>query len=601
MNGLYGEPVYALRVPTPEVTANPSTRVDVALLRFGDDRAWHRFANPTASFCAWTLDEVRTVIERAQDAVADGKWAVTLLSYDAGPAFDPAVVSKRDATTPLVAVGIFDSPDASDGPLDGPFEISEWTADQTEDAYGDAIAAVREHIRSGETYQVNYTVRRTASFWGSAEGLFAALSRGQNAAHDAFIHLGSHALCAATPELFFTRIGRTITSRPMKGTRPRHFNPVRDAEIADELSASLKDRAENVMIVDMVRNDLGRIADVGTVKVPDLLTVEHYPTVHTMTSTVVGESDADLLGILDALYPIASITGAPKYRTTEIIADLERSPRGVYTGSVLTMAPDGRIEANVIIRSVWLDIEAGAGTYGVGGGIVWDSDAEDEWREAEHKSRVLARAGKPLHLLETMAWTPDGGVSLRQRHINRLLATGDHFGIHVDMDKVMALLDGVRSDTPVLLRLLIDAHGTASLQVGPLPSSGDDPINLPIDTEPTDPYDEFLVWKTTIRTRYDDAMARFPAASDVILWNRRGELTETCIANLVLEIDGTLVTPARSSGLLGGTLREELLERGQLTERIVMVDELFAADRVFRINSVRGWDEVTPVGSSLNK
>lgn len=346
------------------------------------------------------------------------------------------------------------------------------------------------------------------------------------------------------------------------------------------------------MIVDMVRNDLGRIAQHGSVKVPHLLTVEHYPTVHTMTSTVVGEAEASLAESLQALYPVASITGAPKYRTTEIIADLEATPRGAYCGSVFTLSPDARWEFNVVIRSVWLDLDAGTGTYGVGGGIVWDSDPHDEWRETEHKSRVLARAGKPLKLLETMAWTPDAGVSLRQRHINRLLRAGDHFGIAVDMDEVMHLLNSVRSDTPVMLRLLVDSAGQPELHVRALPTTGDDTATLPLDSVPVDSYDEFLVHKTTTRGRYEEARDRFPDAPDVILWNQRGELTETTISNLVLELDGELVTPDHRSGLLAGTLREELLDRGQVTERVLTIDDLYRAERVFTINSVRGWDEI---------
>lgn len=564
-----------------------------ALVRHGDDRGWLDFSNPAASRTIWELDEVLDALSDAERAAQDGSWVVGMLSYDAGPAFDPAVASLRDPDTPLVAFGVFDDPTQSNGPEVAPFEISEWEPDQDFAHYDKAIDAVREHIRGGETYQVNYTMRRHATFWGSAEGLFAALSRAQNAKHDAFLHFGGYALCSASPELFFTRDGSTLTSRPMKGTRPRHFDPETDAAIAEELTSSLKDRAENVMIVDMVRNDLGRVADVGTVAVPHLLEIEHYPTVHTMTSTVVAESSANLVDTLRSLYPVASITGAPKYRTTEIIADLEASPRGAYCGSVFVLSPDGRWEFNVIIRSVWLDLENGRGTYGVGGGIVWDSRAENEWEEAEHKSRVLARAGKPLSLLETMAWTPDGGVSLRQRHINRLLSAGDHFGIHVDMDEVMGLLNTVRSDTPVKLRLLIDAAGEATLEVGAMPAEDGEPRSLPIDTEPTDPYDEFLVFKTTIRSRYEDAMARFPDAPDVILWNRRGELTETCIANLVLELEGQLVTPHHSSGLLPGTLREELLDRGQITETVLTLDDLKQATRIWTINSVRGWDSVS--------
>lgn len=570
-----------------------ATRLNTGLLRFGPDRTWLRFEDPVGTVTVTELDDVLPALDQAEQATTDGKWVVGLLSYDAGPAFDPAVVSKRDPNTPLLAFGIFDSAESSKGPLDGPFEISEWTPDQTEEQYTEAIAAVREYIRSGDTYQVNYTVRRHATFWGSAEGLFASLSRAQRAKHDAFLHLGSHALCSASPELFFTRDGDILSSRPMKGTRPRHFDPEADAAIVEDLRTSLKDRAENVMIVDMVRNDLGRIANIGSVNVPKLLEVEHYPTVHTMTSTVDAVSTVGLVEALKALYPVASITGAPKYRTTEIIDELEQSPRGAYCGSVFALSPDGRWEFNVVIRSVWLDLENGSGTYGVGGGIVWDSEAGNEWEEAEHKSRVLARAGKPLKLLETMAWTPDGGITLRQRHINRLLAAGDHFNIHVDMNIVMDLLDTVRSDTPVKLRLLIDSAGVPELHVGPLPEDDGEPRELPIDTEPTDPYDEFLVYKTTTRTRYEEAMERFPGAPDVILWNRRGELTETCIANLVLELDGELVTPDQTSGLLPGTLREELLDRKQVVERVLTLDDLKRATKVWTINSVRGWDQVS--------
>ncbi len=572
------------------------TELNTGLLRFGINREWLRFTEPQETVTAWELAEVVPALERAEAAAHAGNWVVGLLSYDAGPAFDPAVESQRDDDTPLLSFGVFRDAAATRGPIDAPFEVGDWFADQTEETYSTAIAAVRELIASGDTYQVNYTVRRHATFWGSAEGLFAALVRAQNAKHDAFLHFGTHALCSASPELFFIRDDRPdgplFWSRPMKGTRPRHFDPIRDQEIVDDLTSSLKDRAENVMIVDMVRNDLGRIANVGSVNVSTLLQVEHYPTVHTMTSTVEAKSDASLVEAMRALYPVASITGAPKYRTTQIISELEQSPRGAYCGSAFVLSPEGRWEFNVVIRSVWLDLEAGRGTYGVGGGIVWDSEAGNEWEEAEHKSRVLTRAGKPLQLLETMAWTPDGGVSLRQRHINRLLSAGDHFEIDVDMDAVMDLLNTVRSDTPLKLRLLVDAAGAPTLEVGPLPSDDGLTRTLPIDTEPIDPYDEFLVFKTTTRNRYDEALDRFPNAPDVILWNRRGELTETCIANIVLELDGELVTPHNDSGLLPGTLREELLDRGQIHERVLTVDDLRAADRVFTINSVRGWDVV---------
>lgn len=573
-------------------TVDRSASLNTALLRFGEERSWFRFTDPLEAITVWELEDVVPALERAHALNRDGHWVVGLLSYDAGPAFDPAVVSQRDSNCPLLALGVFDSVMADGGPIKAHFETSEWTPDQTEKTYAEAIAAVRRYIESGDTYQVNYTLRRHATFSGSAEGFFAAMSRAQRADHDAFLHLGSHALCSASPELFFTRVGDQFRSKPMKGTRPRHFDAAIDAEIVAELESSLKDRAENVMIVDMVRNDLGRIAQIGSVHVPSLLDIETYPTVHTMTSVVTAESSVGLVAALRALYPIASITGAPKYRTTEIIAELETSPRGAYTGTVMALAPDRRWEFNVVIRSAWIDLVARQATYGVGGGILWDSDAHDEWLEAGHKSRILARAGKPLELLETMAWTPDAGVSLRQRHINRLLSAGDHFGIDVDMEQVMALLNSVRSDTPVLLRLLVNSGGVPNLEVHALPGGEEPARPIPVDSVPTDPYDEFLVFKTTNRIRYEEARARFPQAPDVILWNVRAELTETTIANLVLEIDGQLVTPHQSCGLLPGTLREELLDRGQIVERVLATTDLDSAERVFTINSVRGWDEI---------
>ena len=268
------------------VVAQNRTLLSSALVRHGDDRSWLAFGEPSQTKTVWDLDDVLDALTHAQDAARAGSWIVGMLSYDAGPAFDPAVVSRRDDETPLLAFGIFDDAVPSEGPKVAPFEISEWEPDQDFSRYEQAISAVREYIQAGETYQVNYTMRRHAAFWGSAEGLFAALSRAQNAKHDAFLHFGTHALCSASPELFFTRTGNALLSRPMKGTRPRHFDPEVDASLAHDLTSSLKDRAENVMIVDMVRNDLGRIAQTGSVSVPSLLEIEQYPTVHTMTSTV---------------------------------------------------------------------------------------------------------------------------------------------------------------------------------------------------------------------------------------------------------------------------------------------------------------------------
>ena len=381
----------------------------------------------------------------------------------------------------------------------------------------------------------------------------------------------------------------------MKGTRPRHVDRAADRALAEELLRSEKDRAENTMIVDMARNDLGRVARVGTLTTTGLHSVESYPTVHQLTSTVSARTDASLSELLAATFPGASITGAPKVATSRIIARLESEPRGVYTGAVGTIAPGGDLELNIAIRTAWVDLAAHTVTYGVGGGIVWDSDPADEWREAHDKARVLHRASPPFRLLETMAWEPGVGAVLVDRHLNRLGKSSVHFGFEVDIDEVRRRIDAVRADSARRLRLLVGPDGAIELQVLELPvsltGSGELPV-LALDTEPVRSDDEFLRHKTTRRERYDAARARFPDAPDVLLWNEREELTESTIANLVVEIAGELLTPPTDAGLLPGTLRAELLAEGRITERALGFDDLARADAIWLVNSVRGWTSV---------
>jgi para-aminobenzoate synthetase/4-amino-4-deoxychorismate lyase len=381
----------------------------------------------------------------------------------------------------------------------------------------------------------------------------------------------------------------------MKGTIGRHPDPEFDRLAAAHLARSEKDLAENTMIVDMVRNDLGRIAEYGTVRVPALHTVETYPTLHTMTSTVVADSDAGLAEVFGALFPAASITGAPKVRTSEIIEALEGDGRGIYTGAIGALAPDGTMEFNIAIRTVWIDRELGTAEYGVGGGIVWDSNPDEEWTEVEHKSRVLGRARSDFRLLETMAWTPEGGVALRRRHMDRMAASADHFGFEFDAEAVDGLLDGVAADGPRRLRLLGAPDGGMELQVAEAPEPTTGAWDIPIDVEPVPSGHEFLFHKTTVREVYDDARARFPGAPDVLLWNEVGELTETTIGNLVVRLDGRLVTPPVTCGLLPGTFRAQLLADGEVVEQVIQRSDLDRADGVWMVNSVRGWVPISPV------
>ena len=558
--------------------------------RTSQGRRWFAFTDPVAHFTATELAAVGPALDAAESASRQGFWVVGMISYDAAPAFDDALAAHRRDDVPLVAFAAFEEARPSRGPAGRAFETGEWTPTCSQDEFEESVRTIRELIAAGDTYQVNYTMRLHADFTGDPEGLFAALCRAQRADHLAFVDLGDAAVCSVSPELFLRRTGELVETRPMKGTRPRHPDPVIDRDLIEELVASEKDRAENTMIVDMARNDLGRVARVGTVTTSGLHTVETYPTVHQLTSTVTAETAASLRELFCAAFPGASITGAPKVATSRIISDLETEPRGIYTGSVGLLEPGGDFEFNIAIRTAWIDQASGRATYGVGGGIVWDSNPTAEWNEAHDKARVLHRATRPFRLLETLAWEPGAGPILADRHIARLTASAEHFGFDVDPAEVRRRLDAIRADTTRRVRVLVAADGATEVQVlDPPPPREHSEWAIVLDRFAVRTDDEFLRHKTTRRDRYEEATARFPDADDVLLWNERGELTETTIANLVLEIDGEALTPAESCGLLPGTLRAELLANRRIREAVLAVDDLDRADSIWLINSVQGW------------
>jgi len=545
-------------------------------------------------------------MQRVEAAAADGLWAVGFVSYDAGPAFDPAIASHRAEGTPLLAFGLFSEalPDAFDPEdLPGSFSTGPWTPSVDQAHYESGVRAVKEHIAAGDTYQVNLTLRLHAAFEGDPLGLFRALARSQQGDHLVYLDFGTHALCSASPELFFRRSpltdgGSQLFSKPMKGTRGRSADPAEDADLADALVDSEKDRAENTMIVDMMRNDFGRIARIGTVRVPDLHVVESYPTVHQMVSSVTAETDASLTEVFASTFPPASITGAPKVSTSRIITTLEDDGRGAYCGAAGLVAPDGRAEFNVAIRSVWIDQSTGRATYGTGGGIVWDSDPTDEWFETRTKTRVLESAPARFELFETMLYVAGGsnipGITLLDRHLARLTSSAERFGFDLDLDEVRRRLESIEARSPQRVRLVVGPDGSVSIATVPINPIIGEAWRVPVDrladgSAPVDSNDLFLRHKTTLRTVYDKARARHPHAPDVILWNERGELTETTIGNLVLDLEGQLLTPALRCGLLPGTFRSELLEHTKITEAILPLSSLAEAREVFMINSVRGW------------
>jgi para-aminobenzoate synthetase/4-amino-4-deoxychorismate lyase len=460
--------------------------------------------------------------------------------------------------------------------------------------YAAKIEQIKRYIESGDTYQVNFTMRLKADFAGDAYALFYRLCRLQQAKHCAFVDLGDTAVCSASPELFFELSGEELRMRPMKGTQRRGGSAPDDELLARKLLNSAKDRAENVMIVDMVRNDLGRIAKRGTVTVERLFEIEQYPTVWQMTSSVLSQSRAGFGDILRALFPCASITGAPKVRTMEIIRELEEDPRGIYTGSIGYWMPGRKARFNVAIRTAVVErVADGAGsiTYGVGGGIVWDSVDGLELDECLAKAAVLSESVEDFCLLETLRWQRESGFWLLDRHIERAASSARYFGIDFDAEAMRSGLEeavsGVEYDD-CRVRWLLDAKGAWRIEQFALEEFvGVRRVGLVRGFVRSG--DRFLYHKTTQRAVYEKARGACPALDDVILVNERGEVTESSIANVVVDIGGCRVTPPVESGLLAGTMRAELLASGDISEAIVTEDQLLSADKVWLINSVRGW------------
>ncbi|MCI0570843.1 MAG: aminodeoxychorismate synthase component I [Myxococcaceae bacterium] len=552
------------------------------------------FADPVEVLVAHSSDEVRRVLRIVERASASGLYSAGYVSYEAAPAFDAALRVSPGAKLPLAWFGLFRAPTGPEAlPAPGPASFSTWKPSIGSDAYRRGIDAIREAIAAGETYQLNYTLRLRAHLEGDDLGAWTQLCSAQGAAYGAYLRLGRHRILSASPELFFRLEGRHVTTRPMKGTVRRGRWEEEDVANAAWLAGSEKNRAENAMIVDLLRNDLGRVAQVGTVRVPRLFDVERYRTVLQMTSTIEAElpPEVGLDALFAALFPCGSITGAPKVRTMELIAALEDTPREVYCGAIGLVEPGGNATFSVAIRTVWLDAETGLAEYGTGGGITWDSTAADEYEEALAKAQVLTEQWPDFSLLETLRLEA-GAYALRGRHLARLASSARYFGIPLSPGVAEEALDAHARAHPVearRVRLLVAQDGTVRAESEPLRPLPEGPLPVALARTPVSRHNRFLFHKTTHRPAYEARRREHPDAFDVVLWNEEGELTELTNGNLVVELEGRLWTPARDCGLLTGTLREELLAKGELSERVLTRDDLARAKRMWLINSVRGW------------
>lgn len=565
-----------------------------AVIQVDRDR-WLSFARPSYVLIALTPQEVRGVFADVESLTRDrALHAVGFVAYEAAQAFG-LPVHPAPLPVPLAWFGLFDAahPCTLADLAGGDYQLSDIQPTIDESSYRLGFNRIREHLAAGDTYQANFTFKTRARFEGNPAALFADLVDAQQGKYSAFLDLGRHVICSASPELFFRLEGMEIIARPMKGTSARGRTVGEDVAARLELVESEKQRAENVMIVDMMRNDLGRIADVGSVQVPELFVAERYPHVWQMTSTVKARSLATLADLFAALHPSASVTGAPKKNTMALLAAIEAEPRGVYTGAIGYVPPDGNATFSVAIRTAVIDRVENVVEFGVGSGIVWDSDAGAEYAECLLKGQVLGRRPEVFELLETMKWTPDGGYFLRDRHLRRLTESAEYFGFVIDPADVDRALDQIIADRsePQRVRLLLSRDGQIRVETTAFVALGR--IRAALAEAPVNSRDVLLFHKTTMRTVYERARAARPGYDEVILWNERGEATEGTTTNLVIETPEGLITPRQSSGLLAGTFREAMIDEGRIRESVITVDHLRAAGRIWLINSVHEWREAT--------
>lgn len=557
---------------------------------------WLHFTNPHQIISAENIDDVHGMLQKIERLIDRNNWhAAGFVSYEAAPAFDGALQVRSAVDFPLLWFGLYPKPRSLKtsevflNKLQAANPQKEFRSPVTRESYNAAIEKVKDYIAQGKTYQVNYTMRLNADFSGEEWDFFLSLAQTQNK-YAAYIDTGRHVICSASPELFFKLDGNKIYSNPMKGTATRGRTTLEDKERSEWLYTSIKNRAENVMIVDMVRNDLGRIAEIGSVQVPELFKIEKYPTLLQMTSTVQAKTNASMDEIFTALFPCASITGAPKVSTMNIIAELETTPRKIYTGSIGYLSPNRKAQFNVAIRTALIDRENKTAEYGVGGGIVWDSTSADEYSEALLKARVLTERPQEFSLIETLLWTPEDGYFLREKHVSRMQDSADYFGFPFSGEEFQNCLNQLagRFDSPQRVRILLNRLGEFKTEARDFQSQGK-VFKVCLAENPINSNNVFLFHKTTQREMYPSIPAAF---DDVLLYNENGDLTEFTIGNLIAEINGELFTPPISCGLLAGTFRAHLLETGKIKEREIHRDELGKCSKLFLANSVRKWVDV---------
>ena len=551
------------------------------------------YREPVEILVASSAGELSPLFERLRE---EKRHVAGFIGYEAGLAIEPKLAARTIETPlPLAWFGIFDgyeeiAPETVEALL--PDAAAGWTGrprpriDRA--SYGTAFERVSDYIAAGDIYQVNLSLRADVACAGHPLALYAGLRNRARAGYGGVVWTGEDWLLCLSPELFFALREGKVTTKPMKGTAARGATPALDAGIAARLAQDPKQRAENLMIVDLLRNDLSRVAEAGSVSVPRLFSVETYPTIHTMTSTVTAQLRDGLgaVDVIEAIFPCGSITGAPKIRAMEIVDEVETEPRGAYTGSIGRIDPDGDAAFNVAIRTLHLHEGGSRATIGLGGGIVADSRMGEEWDECLTKGKFVSDP-RWFDLIETMRFDPAGGIHLLDRHIERIRASAATFGIPFDRHAVRNELQAAtfRIAAPRRVRLLLSQSGRIAIEITPLHPTPEGPVPVALARHPARPDDFRVKHKTTERDFY--AAARAAAGTfEVALLDAEGFVTEGSFTNIFVKGDGALLTPPLSRGLLPGVLRAELLDNGSAIEADLTPADL--KDGFFVGNASRG-------------
>lgn len=576
------------------------------------------FLRPERIVSTFQIDKIKDCFAQLNEALKEGYYAAGFLSYEAGEAFEERLRHREAYNFPLLWFGVYKEPliynhrkgafeskkipsISTPGVNPKSYSLKNIRPNISERSYLKAVARIKSLIARGFTYQVNYTFKLKFSFSGSPTALYLNLRNNQAVAYSALIKYRKGPdpffILSFSPELFFRKKGQAILARPMKGTAERGKSIKKDSENVQQLRNCLKNRSENVMIVDLLRNDLGKISATGSVRVPRLFNVERYQTLLQMTSDIKSRlnSPDSFFDIFNHIFPSGSVTGAPKIKTMQLIRQLEKEPRNVYTGSIGFFSPERIGIFNVAIRTLLIDTRARAAEMGVGSGIVYDSNPEQEFAECRLKADFLTKKAQSFQLIETMSWQPRKGFLFLRQHLRRLENSARYFDFFYNKKDILAALRKLErgfKQTAYRVRLLLFKEGEVKLESALLISRKDCRPKVYLSAKRTQSQDTFFYHKTTERKVYDREYKRCTRAGfyDVIFANEKGEVTEGAISNIFIRENGVFYTPPVSCGLLDGVYRRYLLtsKKHRVKEKVLFKEDLFSAEEVYLSNSVRG-------------